>query len=371
MPSEPVRPPDRPESGRDRDATWSRYRDNLPRHLTGISRDLESRVMRSLARERGYRGLRPSFGPLLSLVWLQGRPLSGIAAQLGISKQACSQLASLAEQAGYLERRPDPADGRARLVLLTPRGRKLVEQAVWVILASESEYAQTVGPEPYGRFTDTLGRLYEGLGIPTHVDPALGSSASRSIGVLPLIVVRIQRLLMEATRARGHDGLKMSHAQVLPLIGPGGSRVHQIARVQRVSRQAISATARDLEALGYLRRDPDALDRRGVVLRLTDAGERLIRDCVAALDGVDASFRQILGGARLEQLCEVARELYQALHLEEEIFEARPEPQPGAVTDGEESEIRQLASALRRRLGRRDTARLAALLEPRTTGGTT
>ena len=49
-----------------------RYRENLARHLIGISRDLEGRVREALT-ARGHRGLRPSFGPLLSLVRDEGR----------------------------------------------------------------------------------------------------------------------------------------------------------------------------------------------------------------------------------------------------------------------------------------------------------
>jgi hypothetical protein len=85
-------------------AAWSRYRNNAARHLIGISRDLQARLMRRLCEEHGYRGLRPSLGPILSLIWIEGRPLTAIASQLAISKQACSQLANVAERAGYLER---------------------------------------------------------------------------------------------------------------------------------------------------------------------------------------------------------------------------------------------------------------------------
>jgi DNA-binding MarR family transcriptional regulator len=338
--------------------------------LIGISRDLQSRLMRRLGDEHGYQGLRPSFGPLLSLIWIEGRPLTAVAAQLAISKQACSQLANLAERAGYLERRPDPQDRRSKVVMLSARGRKLIEDAVAIILESESEYADLVGEPAYRRFTASLGSLYKGLGIPTHFDSALAATAEESVGVLPLIAVRIQQDLMQATTARGHVGLKMSHGQVLPLIGPEGARIHEIARVQRVSRQAISATCQDLEALGYLRREPDPRDRRGAVLQLTVRGTRLIRDSVASLDGLDRSFRDILGNKRTEQLERVARDLYQALHLEEEIFEssagrqAEAKPKGGRRAEDSGDDIRDLATSLRRKLGSRDAARLAALLGP-------
>ena len=337
---------------------WARYRHNLARHLIGIARDLQSRVRQTLAEDLGYDGLRPSLAPLLSLLWDEGRPLAAVAEALDTSPQAASQLTSLAQAHGYLERTPHPDDGRSKLVQLTPRGRELVRDAVRIILESESEYAALVGPAAYRRFTSALGALYEHVALPTQADPLLSARARRSIGVLPVISLHIQQELMRATTGRGHAGLKLSHGEVLPLIGPEGARIHQLARVQGVTRQAISATSQDLEAQGYLRREPDPRDRRGVVLQLTKSGTRLIRDSVDALDGLDAGLREVLGDARFAALEKGARELYRALHLEEEIFE----PAPGQA---DALGIHGLASRLRRHLGAGDAARLAELLEPR------
>ena len=352
------------------DAVWARYRDNLARHLIGISRDLQSRVMRQLSEQRGFDGLRPSFGPLLSLVWMQGRPLTTLAGHLAITKQACGQLVDLAEAEGYLERRPDPLDRRAKLVCLAPLGQRLVKAAVEVILETDTEYADLVGTAAYRRFATSLAALYQGLRIPTHANPALTAEAGRSSGVLPMIAVRIERDLMEATVACGHGGLKMSHAQVLPLVGREGSRVHEIAREQRVSRQAISATARDLEELGYVERHEDPGDARGVVLRLSNRGTCLIRDSVHALDGLEESFAAILGGTRLEALQRISFELYRALHLEQDIFsgasgnhESERSDDPGSHgLQRSRDDIQRLAERLRRQLGERDTERLAAVL---------
>ena len=342
-----------------------RYRDNLARHLIGISRDLQARVREALAR-RGHRGLRPSFGPLLSLVRDEGRPLSALAGELAISNQAASQLVNLIEDAGYLERRPNPADKRSKLVVLTRRGRTLVADGVRIILASEAGYSARVGAAAYRHFTSALGGLYQGLDLPVHPDPVRMARVSRSVGVLPLIALRIERELMRATGARGHAGLQMSFGQVLPLIGPEGGRIHEIARVQRVSRQAISAISQELEALGYLERRPDSRDRRGVVLVLTGAGESLIRDSVAALGDLERGFASLLGAPQLAQLRRVASDLYHSLRLEEEVFAPRS---AGGVAPGPRArvghEVQQLATRLRRSLGRSDAARLAALLGPR------
>lgn len=345
---------------------WARYRDNAARHLIGIARDFQNRTMRHLTEELGYRDLRPSLAPLLSLIAIEARPLGALAGQLAISPQACSQLVNIGEAAGYLERRLDSADRRSRLVHLTTRGRALIEDAVSILFAVEAEYRDLIGADVYLRLTKALAELFRGLGIPTHSDAGLSSTSLQSLGVLPLISVRIQQDLMKATASRGHEGLKMSHAQVLPLIGPEGARANELARTQRVTRQAISSTARDLEQLGYLRRHADPRDRRGVVFRLSARGTRLIEASVAALDELDESFLAVLGPRRLRGLQSAARDLYQALHLEEEIFEARiPAETDDDSKRSDGTDIRRLARNLRRQLGARDAGRLAALLETR------
>jgi DNA-binding MarR family transcriptional regulator len=340
-------------------AATPRYRDNLARHLIGISRDLQARVRDSLS-ERGHRGLRPSFGPLLSLIRDEGRPLSALAAELAVSNQAASQLVTAAEAAGYLTRRPNPIDRRSKLVAPTRRGRALIEDGVETILASEAIYAAQVGAPAYRRFTRALAALYRGLELPMHSDPVLIARASHSVGVVPPIALYLERELMRATSARGHAGLKMAFGQVLPLIGPEGGRVHEMARVQRVSRQAIHAICQELEALGYLTRRADPRDRRSVVFVLSRSGKALIRDSVAAQGDIEERFREVLGAHLFGALEQVARELYRALRLEAEIFDVSP------TQSAPERDVQQLASRLRRSLGRGDAERLAALLGRRT-----
>jgi DNA-binding MarR family transcriptional regulator len=329
----------------------ARYRDNLPRHLIGVARHLQSRVMRALVDELGYSGLRLSFGPFTTLIREHGRSLSAIATELGISKQAASQLANALERSGYIERRSSPDDRRSKVAVLTSAGTALVDAGDRLIFALDAEYAKRVGEPAYRRFTRALGELHAGLGLPSGAAPAAGET--RSAGVLPLVTERVQRELMDATISRGHPGLKMSHGQVLPLIGPDGGRIREMARVQQVSRQAISAISQELEELGYLRRAPDPADGRGVVLELTAAGRGLIADSVAAADALESSFQDILGGDAFASLRDVARDLYDAFHLEEKIFEAGP------------TDIEQLARRLRQELCSGDAARLAELLKPR------
>ncbi|MCA9505805.1 MAG: MarR family transcriptional regulator [Myxococcota bacterium] len=353
------------------DATWARYRDNLARHLIGLARELQSRLLQSLT-EQGYTGLRPTFGPLLALVARQGRAPGVLATQLATSPQAASQLVRLAEDAGYLERRVDPADRRVRLVVPTGRGRALIADGLAFLRRWEARDRDVLGATTQAGLLEALEGVARALAPESATERVEPTAGGASIGLLPIIAVRIQRELMDATIARGHPGLKMSFGQILPLIGAGGARIHEIARLQQVSRQAISATALDLEAQGYLRRVPDTRDGRGVVLELTDRGLRLIRDSVASLDDLEARLIGPLGRDVFAQLEASARTLYRTMRLEEEIFagddgDARPAAQEARSTANATSErdLRRLATRLRRQLGDRDAMRLAALLEGR------
>ena len=52
------------------------------------------------------------------------------------------ELIDTLEHRGYVERRPDPGDGRARLVCLTAKGRQMVRTALREISAIEAGWTQ-------------------------------------------------------------------------------------------------------------------------------------------------------------------------------------------------------------------------------------
>lgn len=77
-------------------------------------------------RETGVTDIRPSFGAVMVPLFEQdGLRLGQIAQQAGLSKQTVTNIADRIEALGYLTRRPDPEDGRAVRVYLTPKARAL------------------------------------------------------------------------------------------------------------------------------------------------------------------------------------------------------------------------------------------------------
>lgn len=353
-------------------AEVERYRDNWVRHLLGVARDLDRRVLTRLSDERGYEHIRPSLGPFLSLVWHSPRPLTQLAQALGISRQACGKLARLAEEPGYVERVDGNGEDRAQRIRLTRRGRELVQDAVHMISEAEVSYAERIGDDRLRRFITAAASLFYGLGLQHQTDPALEEAARRSIGVLPLIAHRVEEELRETTRTKGHDVLQLSHARLIALIGHEGARVSEMARRQGVSRQATSATVRSLESLGYARRETDEGDGRAVRVVLTRRGTELIRDSLQALEELERDFRKILGARRFSDLVSIASELHATLLTEAELIETalpRLDARAAAAQDDpspSDSELREIAARLERRLGRDIAARLGALLSNRT-----
>ena len=324
--------------------------------------------MRSgLVEKQGFASLRASLGPLFFIVWTRPTATTSLARQLGVTKQACSQLASLAQRAGYLERIQSPKDGRSKLLHLSRRGRTLVERSIEIIRQADTNYAAIVGARRYARFTKAIAALYQALEFPVDSGLAFLEKATRTVGTLPLITQRSQQALMRATAARGHEGLKNSHSQVLPFVGADGIRISDLVRIHGASRQAVSSSARDLISLGYLRKEADPLDRRGAILFLSERGARLVSDSLDELKSLQRRIERILGKAMVSEFLETAAKLAFALHAEEDIYDIAAAAVPGdasrvARTSGGESEMQSLVARLRFELDDREFIRLAELL---------
>ena len=77
---------------------------------------------------------------------LDGSRLTDLADQAQMTKQSASVMVDQLESLGYVRRVPDPADGRARLIVIEQRGRRAVEVAKATrdeILAEWKEYLGT------------------------------------------------------------------------------------------------------------------------------------------------------------------------------------------------------------------------------------
>ena len=72
--------------------------------------------------QRGHPHVRPAHGYAFQAIGADGTTAGELGQRLGVTKQAAGQMVDDLTRLGYVERGPDPSDGRRRLVTLTPRG---------------------------------------------------------------------------------------------------------------------------------------------------------------------------------------------------------------------------------------------------------
>ena len=82
-------------------------------------------AVESALAEAGFDGLRPPHSNVFTFTPPEGIQVSELSKLAHVRKQSMAQAVDELEKLGYVERRPDPRDGRARLVFLTARGRQV------------------------------------------------------------------------------------------------------------------------------------------------------------------------------------------------------------------------------------------------------
>jgi DNA-binding MarR family transcriptional regulator len=111
----------------------------------------------------GYDDLNAAHVGLWRYPGLDGLRPSQLADRAGITKQSVNDLLGHLERHGYLLRVPDSADGRARVIQLTSRGRRL-EQTIYAEAgAAQLRIAEILGPQGFAHLHSSLELLTEEL----------------------------------------------------------------------------------------------------------------------------------------------------------------------------------------------------------------
>jgi DNA-binding MarR family transcriptional regulator len=111
----------------------------------------------------GYDDVTPAHVGLFRYPGLNGQRPTGLADQIGITKQSVNDLLGHLEQHGYLIREPDLVDRRARVVHLTPKGRRLEKTVTRQSQAAEVRIAEILGPRRFAYLREALEELAEVL----------------------------------------------------------------------------------------------------------------------------------------------------------------------------------------------------------------
>ncbi|MEV6325217.1 MarR family transcriptional regulator [Nocardia sp. NPDC051787] len=123
-------------------------------------RSMEERVFAALA-EAGYGDISVAQGRLAARIAPEGSRITELAEQAQVTKQTAGFLVDQLERAGYVERMPDPRDGRARLVRLSERGRGMAGYANEIADNVQAEWAAHLGARRMRNLREALTRLRE------------------------------------------------------------------------------------------------------------------------------------------------------------------------------------------------------------------
>ena len=125
------------------------------------------RRLHFVARERiytelhsaGFTDISPSHIYVFQSPGPDGLRPTELATRVGMTKQALNHLLASLEEQGYLDRVPDPEDGRAKVIRITARGRELIGVIARVATQTELDWASVVGAERLEELRGTLKEL--------------------------------------------------------------------------------------------------------------------------------------------------------------------------------------------------------------------
>ncbi|MDT4912227.1 MAG: hypothetical protein QOC66_1355 [Pseudonocardiales bacterium] len=128
--------------------------------LTGAARVVADRLGDAVARA-GIDDMRSSFGFVIRALSERDRTLTELSELLGVTKQAAIKVVDEMEDRGYVERQPDPADRRAKVIRLTGKARRVRRTALRASSRLEAELVQDIGEKDLQAMRRVLLRLLE------------------------------------------------------------------------------------------------------------------------------------------------------------------------------------------------------------------
>ncbi|MFW0770887.1 MarR family winged helix-turn-helix transcriptional regulator [Arthrobacter koreensis] len=140
----------------DVDMEASRLVMSLNRAMRVVIYDLEVQTLKPL-------GVTDSAFRLLFVLWTSGSLSPHRLARLsGMPRPTVSSLTSALRKAGLVERRGDPADGRAAMLELTKQGEDVISEAFLAHNRREAEWASVLTPIERSLLTMLLEKLMAG-----------------------------------------------------------------------------------------------------------------------------------------------------------------------------------------------------------------
>lgn len=126
--------------------------------LNLLSQALSRRVVEAM-HAQGFTDFRQAYNPVFQWCKPEGSRLSELADMSGVTKSAMTQLVDVLVRLGYVERVPDPHDGRATLIRRTERGWAVNRVAGQTVETIQQEWTSELGPDTFAILLQALRHL--------------------------------------------------------------------------------------------------------------------------------------------------------------------------------------------------------------------
>jgi DNA-binding MarR family transcriptional regulator len=126
-------------------------------HLTRLFQtELYARLL-----DAGIEGARVPHTHVTAYITAEGSRLTDLATQARMTRPAMAELVDDLQRLGIVERRPDPSDGRAKLICLTDQGWAAMRTGHRIIAELEAEYARLIGDERFETMCQAMQALLD------------------------------------------------------------------------------------------------------------------------------------------------------------------------------------------------------------------
>lgn len=104
---------------------------------------------------------KPKHSAVFAQISPDGSRLTELARKANMTPQSMAELVDELVEMGYVVRQPDPNDGRAKLIVLTKRGRDAVAAGRQTIDGIEKQVTQILGERGHRELRQLLSKLLE------------------------------------------------------------------------------------------------------------------------------------------------------------------------------------------------------------------
>ena len=109
--------------------------------------------------EQGYGDLRPMHLLVIERLFISEARATELAEAIGLTKQATGQILDRMDELDYVQRVPDPSDGRAKVLQLTDRGQRAAQTLRSIADENEEKLLAALGQTRHRQLRAALASL--------------------------------------------------------------------------------------------------------------------------------------------------------------------------------------------------------------------